>query len=108
MTFGHGPDTFPHSAAHVLNINNVPSISEGEQINEIYVSVAPPIVKYLTFNTGSNLNRGVLIKNTHPKSLFFTLTIFLAFSNLKFFVLTCLFPFGPDKKLYLKFFYGFI
>ena len=33
-------------------------------------------------------------------------TIFLAFSSdSKFFVLTCLFPFGPDKRLYLKFFY---
>ena len=50
MTFGYSPNTFPHSAAHVLNTNNDPSSSEGEQINEIYASVAPPIVKYLTFN----------------------------------------------------------
>ena len=32
----------------------------------------------------------------------------LAFSNLKFFVLTCLFPFGPDKRLYFKFFYHWV
>ena len=134
MTFGYGPNTFPHSAAHVLNTNNVPSTSEGEQINEIHASVAP-LVKHLTFNmnhptsggdqnhkysehtqntsgvkinnpkpkikdneyvqitsgvttynnssinnvlkkpfdTGSNLNRGVSIQNTHPKNLFFTI-----------------------------------
>ena len=134
MTFGHDPNTFPHSAAHVLNTNNVPSTSEGEQIIEIYASVAPPLVKHLTFNmnhptsggdqnykyseygqitsgvkindpkpkiknteyvqivsgvtnytnssinnasknpfnTGSNLNRGVSIQNTHSKNLFFT------------------------------------
>ena len=41
-------------------------------------------------------------------NLFVILTIFLAFSNLKSFVLTCLFPFGPDKRLYLKFFYHWI
>ena len=92
----------------MLNTNNDPSLSEGEQINEIYASVAPPIVRHLTFNmnhpmsggdrnhkyvehtqstsgvtnhtnssinnalknpvnTGSNLNRGVSIQNTHPK-----------------------------------------
>ena len=119
----------------MLNINHSPSSIEGEPINEIYASVAPPIVKCLTFNTnhpmsggdqnhkhaertqntsgvkinhtkpkikdteyvqitsgvtnytnssnnnarknpfntGSNLDRGVLIQNIHPKNLFFTL-----------------------------------
>ena len=41
-------------------------------------------------------------------NLFVILTIFLAFSNLKFFVLTCLFPFSPRKRLYLKIFYPLI
>ena len=72
MTFGHGPNTFPHSAAHVLNAYLLPSSIGGEQITEIYAPVAPPIVKCLTFNTGGNLNRGVSIQNTHPKNLFFT------------------------------------
>ena len=31
MTFGYGPNTFPHSAAHVLNNNHSPSICEGDQ-----------------------------------------------------------------------------
>ena len=136
MTFGYGPNTFPHSAAHVLNTNQSPLSIEGEPINEIYASVAPPIVKYLTFNmnhptsggdqnhkysertqsisgvkinnlepkikdteyvkitsgaakytnssinnasknplnTGSNLNRGVSIQNTHSKLTYFTLS----------------------------------
>ena len=136
MTFGYGPNTFPHSAAHVLNTNHSPSNIEGEQINEIYASVAPPLVKHLIFkmnhptsggdrnhkysehtqntsgvkindlklknndteyvqiisgvtnntnssfnnarknpfNTGSNLDRGVPIQNTHPKNLIFTHT----------------------------------
>ena len=82
MTSGYGPDTFPHSAAHVLNTNNNPSSSEGEQINKIYASVAPPIVKYLTFNmshptSGGGKNHkysehtqstsGVKINNSKPK-----------------------------------------
>ena len=32
----------------------------------------------------------------------------MAFSNLKIFVLACLFPFGPDKRLYLKIFYHWV
>ena len=82
MTFGHGPNTFPHSAAHVLNTNNDPSLLEGEQINEIYASVAPPLVKHLTFNmnhptSGGDQNHkyskhaqstsGVKINNPKPK-----------------------------------------
>ena len=46
-------------------MNNDPSSSEGEQINEIYASVAPPIVKCLTFNmnhptTGGDRNHKYL------------------------------------------------
>ena len=40
MTFGYGPNTFPHSAAYVLNTNHSPSRSEGEPINKIYTSAA--------------------------------------------------------------------
>ena len=40
MTFGHGPNTFPHSAAHVLNTNYSPSNIEGNTINKIYTSAA--------------------------------------------------------------------
>ena len=40
MTFGYGPNTFPHSAAHVLNTNHSPSSFEGEPINTIYTSAA--------------------------------------------------------------------
>ena len=34
MTFGYGPSSFPHSAAHVLNTTQSPSSIEGEQINK--------------------------------------------------------------------------
>ena len=85
MTFGYGPNdpnTFPHSAAHVPNTNHSPSSIEGEQINEIYASVAPPLVKHLTFNmnhptSGGDRNHkysehtqstsGVKINNPKPK-----------------------------------------
>ena len=40
MTSGYGPNTFPHSAAHVLITNNSPSRSEGEPINKIHTSAA--------------------------------------------------------------------
>ena len=40
MTFGYGPNTFPHSAAHVLNTNLSPSRSEGEPINKMHTSAA--------------------------------------------------------------------
>ena len=39
-TFGYGLNTFPHSAAHVLNINHVPSSIEGEPTNKIHTSAA--------------------------------------------------------------------
>ena len=38
MSFGYGPNTFPQSAAHVLNNNRSPS--EGEPIKEMYTSAA--------------------------------------------------------------------
>ena len=40
MTFGYGPNTFPHSAAHVPNTNLSPSRSEGELINRNHTSAA--------------------------------------------------------------------
>ena len=40
MTYGHGPNTFPYSAAQVLNINNELSDPKGVTINEIYTSAA--------------------------------------------------------------------
>ena len=42
MTSGYGPNTFPHSAAHVLNTNNIPSPSEGDLHNSIHTSAAMP------------------------------------------------------------------
>ena len=40
MTFGREPNTFQHSAAHVLSTNNNPSSSEGVTMYEIYASAA--------------------------------------------------------------------
>ena len=40
MISGHGPNTFPHSAAHVLNTNYSPSRIEGEPTNRINTSAA--------------------------------------------------------------------
>ena len=40
MTLGYGPDTFPHSAAHILNTNHSPSTFEGEPINKNNTSAA--------------------------------------------------------------------
>ena len=47
MTFGREPNTFPQSAAHVLNAE--PSDSEGDQLmNEMYASAAHYIKLYMT------------------------------------------------------------
>ena len=40
MTFGYGPNTFPHSAAYVPNTNHSPSRSEGEPIKTNHTSAA--------------------------------------------------------------------
>ena len=94
MTFGYGPNTFPHSAAHVLNTNHSPSHSEGEPINKINTSAKIPSFTGSTFHvvhnsnkddtkillfTGSNLaltsERRVSFKNLNnsmPKTCYFT------------------------------------
>ena len=68
MTFGYGPNTFPQSAAHVLNTNQNPSPSEGVTINEIYVSAAQHIVKYMTLNMNHPIADGVKINNSRPNN----------------------------------------
>ena len=69
MTFGYGPDTFPHSAAHVLYNNLSPLLSEGAQNND----------SEITHSSGSNLDliseRGVVFKSLNssmPKTCYFT------------------------------------
>ena len=53
MTFGHGPNTFPQSAAHVLNTNNNPSTSKGVINKEIYTSAANYLNTYIQLFTGA-------------------------------------------------------
>ena len=88
MTFGYGPNTFPHSAAHVLDANKSPSRSEGEPIKTTYASAAnhnlPSLcggdsnnyMSRITHFSGSNLTpiseRGVSTIYNGVKNLLFT------------------------------------
>ena len=84
MTFGYGPNTFSHSAAHVLNSNHSPSRSEGEPNNKIQTSAAnyksPSIVEGAQNNvsinsyfTGSTFNVVPNSNKDDTKILLFTL-----------------------------------
>ena len=75
MTFGYGPNTFPHSAAHVLNTNHSPSRSEGEPNKSTYASAANDKLPS-TSEGDSNVNFSA--RKSVPKNPHFT-TAFIFF-----------------------------
>ena len=59
MTFGYGPNAFPHSAAHVLNNNPSPSNLEGNQNNNLKNMTKTSHFTGSTFNVVPNSNKDV-------------------------------------------------